>query len=46
MNNVCTEKSACDKAVDICDQEEGMECNIECCSEDLYNGDDRKWLGR
>ena len=42
MNNVCTEKSACDKAVDICDQEEGMECNIECCSEDLCNGDDRK----
>lgn len=35
MNNVCTKKSACDKAVGICDQEEGMECNIDCCSEDL-----------
>ncbi|PFX20174.1 hypothetical protein AWC38_SpisGene15367 [Stylophora pistillata] len=36
----CSASAVCDRAADICGQEEGVECDIECCSGDLCNGVD------
>lgn len=39
MYQGCAPTAACDGEIDICGQGEGMECDIQCCSGDLCNGD-------